>query len=47
MTDRKIQKMSFYSDNKSLNMLSSLFFFLHKIHSDEPDIVVSKSNKVL
>jgi len=47
MTDRKIQKMSFYSNNKDLNVLSSLFLFLYKAHSDEPDIVINKSNKVL
>ncbi len=47
MTDRKIQKMGFYSNNKGLNVLSSLFLFLHKVHSNEPDIVIDKSNKVL
>jgi len=47
ITDRKIQKMSFHSNNKSLDVLNSLSFFLHKVHSDEPDVVISKSNKVL
>jgi len=45
--NRKIQKISFYNDNKAFNMLKCLFLFLHEIHSDESDIVVSKSNKVL
>ena len=47
MTDRKIWKMNFYNYNKAFNMLSCLFLFLYEIHSDEPDIVVSKNNKVL
>ena len=46
-TDRKIQKVRFHNNNKSLNVLSSLFLFLHKVHSNEPDIVIDKSNKVL
>ncbi len=47
MTDKKVQKMNFHSDDKGLDMLSSLFLFLHKVHSGKPDIVVSKGNKVL
>ena len=47
MTDRKIQKMSFHSNNKSLDVLNSLSLFLHKVHLDEPDTVVSKNNKVV
>ncbi len=47
MTDRKIWKMNFYNYNKAFNMLSCLFLFLYEIHSDEPDIVVDKDNKVL